>query len=50
MREEYGVVGGYIVRMERYRRVASRAFSRADVLLAWVAGLAAGVASMALTR
>lgn len=50
MSEEYGVVGGYIVRMERYRRVASRAYSRAEVLLAWVAGMAAGVASMALTR
>lgn len=49
-REEFGRVGGYLLRLECSRRATSRLFTRVDVASAWVAGLLVGMWAMFAMR
>lgn len=41
--EEFGRVGGYLLRIERSRRATSRPFTRGEVLSAWCVGVLIGM-------
>lgn len=49
-REEYGHVGGYLLRIEHSRRATSRLYSRAEVVTAWLCGMGLGIGLMLVGR